>query len=269
MRAAFEKDKAEWKEKEERLEKELAEAKVKLSSKTSVEEEKFKSLEKENNSLKKEVEDALAKLASVQNNRPNEISDAVKSAMNSVYSHLQPKFSNGVAYEGLVVRKTLAATIREVTLQFLSSNNEEKGEESELHKGTLVKEVSTIRRKGNKPELKAKPDGRKILLRKGSSPRIDVEALPSSSHHSDMERNVGNSAMGHKESSKHSSDELSRSVDSNLTQRDGHEIKAKEESRSRVSSREGSLERVVNPEPPSPPIFDAGELSESGEEWLP
>ncbi|XP_046404141.1 FK506-binding protein 15-like isoform X2 [Ischnura elegans] len=262
LRAAFEKDRTEWKDKEEKFEKEMAEAKSKLTSRVVAVEERCKTLEKENTSLKKELEEMSTKLTTMQSNRSSEISEAVKSAMNSVYSHLQPEFSNGVAYEGLVVRKTLAATIREVTLNFLSSNTEEK-EEPDQPKGGTPKEVHTLRRKAHKPEIKAKPDGRKVLLRKGSSPKIDVDAGSSGAQETDK-----NGASGYKESSKHTDDEGPH-LETKSSGRDSSHTRMKDESRSRSSSREGSLERVINPEPPSPPIFDAGELSESGEEWFP
>ncbi|XP_071441336.1 FK506-binding protein 15-like isoform X2 [Hetaerina americana] len=267
LRAAFEKDRAEWKDKEEKFEKEMTEAKSKLTSRVVAVEDRCKMLERENTSLKKELEDMSSKLLTMQNNRCSEISEAVKSAMNSVYGHLQPEFSNGVAYEGLVVRKTLAATIREVTLKFLSSNTEDK-EEPDQHIGGTLKEVHTIRRKTNKPEIKAKPDGRKVLLRKGSSPKIDVDASCSGAHSGDSEKNVGNGSSGYKETSKHV-DEEGPHLELKSSARESSHPRIKDEPRSRVSSREGSLERVINPEPPSPPIFDVGELSEPGEEWFP
>ncbi|XP_046404143.1 FK506-binding protein 15-like isoform X4 [Ischnura elegans] len=236
LRAAFEKDRTEWKDKEEKFEKEMAEAKSKLTSRVVAVEERCKTLEKENTSLKKELEEMSTKLTTMQSNRSSEISEAVKSAMNSVYSHLQPEFSNGVAYEGLVVRKTLAATIREVTLNFLSSNTEEK-EEPDQPKGGTPKEVHTLRRKAHKPEIKAKPDGRKVLLRKGSSPKIDVDAGSSGAQETDK-----NGASGYKESSKHTDDEGPH-LETKSSGRDSSHTRMKDESRSRSSSREGSLER--------------------------
>lgn len=66
MRAAFEKDRAEWKDKEEKFEKEMAEAKSKLTSRVVAVEERCKTLEKENASLKKELEEMSTKLTTMQ-----------------------------------------------------------------------------------------------------------------------------------------------------------------------------------------------------------